>query len=103
MHPVAPVREFDSARNLVWPRGEPFHQGSLFDRSATQRTGEDLTMGTMHGDRPFRLAGARSNGDPFGAGFPLVSLFQAAVDGADLQTQLRAAERDRRGILSAHR
>ena len=40
----------------------------------------------MHGDRPFRLAGARGNGDPFGARFPLVFLFEAAVDGADFTT-----------------
>src|ERR1035441_10130704 len=94
MDPVAPVGELDGTRNFVWPRGEPFHQRSLFDRNATQRTDEDFTIGTMHGDRPFRLAGARGNGDPFGARFPLVFLFEAAVDGADFHPQLRPAERD---------
>ena len=103
MDPVAPVGELDGTRNFVWPRGEPLHQRSVFDRNATQRTGEDFTIGTMHGDRPFRLAGARGNGDPFGARFPLVFLFEAAVDGADFHPQLRPAERDGRGILSVHR
>ena len=56
-------------------------------------------MGAMHGDRSFRLAGAPSNSDPFVAHSPLVSLFQAAVDGSDLQPQLRTAERDRRAML----
>ena len=49
-------------------------------------------MRAMHGDRPLRLACARSNRDPFVARSSLVSLCQVAVDGPDLQTQLSAGE-----------
>jgi hypothetical protein len=77
---------------------EPFVAGIR----ASSVDGEDLAMSAMHGDRAFRLAGARSNGDPFVGRSRLVLLFQAAVDGADLLPQLSTAERDRRAILGVH-
>ena len=99
MRPRSAGRELDGAGDFVRTRREPFHQRAVFDRNASQSAGQDHTIGAVHGDRPFSLAGARSNGNPPAALFRLVSLFQAAVDRTHLHPNLRAAERDWRTIL----
>src|ERR1017187_9786138 len=99
MRPRSSGGELDRACDFVRARREPFHQRAVFDRNTSQGAGQDLTIGAVHGDRPFSLAGARSNGNPPAALSRLVSLFQATVARTHLHPNLSAAERNWRTIL----